>query len=482
MQTKRRYVLLSALYLSTLAAAQPAPPATQPVKAKGPRVVQLSLSPAPAPRPALKYALLPDYLDQQPVNAEPLMYMTGQLTTQLAGKQEWDDFYRHVGDWNDLPVAQRPRDEVNALLAKATQALRYAHLAARHEYCHWYLPVKSEGFASELPNLGAYRLVSRLLSLRADAAIVDRKYAEALSDLQTGLGIARWCQGPTIINDLVSVSCMNLLARSVELWVSQPDAPNLFWALAQLRPFLDAREGYQMERGVLYCELPELRNLGATALTQAQADALIVKLVALRDRYKIKAGAEHWASTEAVQAFIKVREAKSRAALLSHGYSPDKLQAMPPAQVVVVDGLDQYEYWRDEECKWLNLPYWQSHKQVEQLSDRIATQLTQEAGQFFPFVEVIPALANAQSAIARADRNIAALQVIEAIRMNMAHAGKTGLPASLDDITVVPLPGDPVTGKPFLYQPTKTGAVLICPSPRPDRPEDETRYELKAGS
>ena len=49
----------------------------------------------------------------------------------------------------------------------------------------------------------------------------------------------------------------------------------------------------------------------------------------------------------------------------------------------------------------------------------------------------------------RTQRNIAGFQVIEAIR---AHAAANNeLPKSLDDITVVPVPLNPMTQEPFEY-------------------------------
>jgi hypothetical protein len=48
------------------------------------------------------------------------------------------------------------------------------------------------------------------------------------------------------------------------------------------------------------------------------------------------------------------------------------------------------------------------------------------------------------------DRRVAALRVVEAIRMYAATKGGA-LPESLDNITDVPVPLDPVTGKPFGY-------------------------------
>jgi hypothetical protein len=65
---------------------------------------------------------------------------------------------------------------------------------------------------------------------------------------------------------------------------------------------------------------------------------------------------------------------------------------------------------------------------------------------------------------ARLERRIAALRCIEAVRMYAAaHDGK--LPASLADISDVPIPIDPVTGKDFAYDVAGSAATLSAPPP-----------------
>jgi hypothetical protein len=55
------------------------------------------------------------------------------------------------------------------------------------------------------------------------------------------------------------------------------------------------------------------------------------------------------------------------------------------------------------------------------------------------------------NAMGRVDRRFAALCCVEAVRLYAAgHDGK--LPAALADIGDVPIPPDPVTGKPFVYE------------------------------
>jgi len=62
----------------------------------------------------------------------------------------------------------------------------------------------------------------------------------------------------------------------------------------------------------------------------------------------------------------------------------------------------------------------------------------------------------------RADRQLALLRIEEAIRLYaQAHSGQ--LPDSLDKIDAVPIPVDPMTGKPFLYRLQGDSAVVETP-------------------
>ncbi len=78
----------------------------------------------------------------------------------------------------------------------------------------------------------------------------------------------------------------------------------------------------------------------------------------------------------------------------------------------------------------------------------------------------------------RLDRNVAALQCVEALRLYAAaHDGK--FPKELSSITEVPVPNDPVTKKPFVYHCTGPNAVLEAPAPKGATERDAIRYELK---
>ena len=70
-----------------------------------------------------------------------------------------------------------------------------------------------------------------------------------------------------------------------------------------------------------------------------------------------------------------------------------------------------------------------------------------------------------------------ALRAVEAVRMHAAtHDG--ALPASLDEVAIVPVPSDLVTGGPFGYELTAVGARLWAPPTSDLQPQTAIRYEL----
>ena len=79
---------------------------------------------------------------------------------------------------------------------------------------------------------------------------------------------------------------------------------------------------------------------------------------------------------------------------------------------------------------------------------------------------LIPIFASARRSQGRLQQLIALLRHVEALRMDAAEHGGV-FPAKLSDLSV-PLPDDPFTGKPFLYE-VSGHARRTCAAPRPLR-------------
>ena len=85
-----------------------------------------------------------------------------------------------------------------------------------------------------------------------------------------------------------------------------------------------------------------------------------------------------------------------------------------------------------------------------------------KAGPLVVLAELQPSIMNCLDAQMRLDRRVAALRVVEAIRLYAAsHDGK--LPEELNQVTEVPVPEDPATGKPFEYRRDGAASVLALP-------------------
>jgi hypothetical protein len=154
---------------------------------------------------------------------------------------------------------------------------------------------------------------------------------------------------------------------------------------------------------------------------------------------------------------------RARDALIAQGRSAEEVGAMPVSQVILIYSMQTYKEMRDDLLKWAWLPYSVAYKGMRQAEEKYQNDV-QAGREVLPIGSfLLPAIMAAKAAEARTDRNIAALQTLEAIRLYAAsHNGK--LPESLNDITEVPVPLDPIRGEPFVYYRNERGAMLESPA------------------
>jgi hypothetical protein len=85
-----------------------------------------------------------------------------------------------------------------------------------------------------------------------------------------------------------------------------------------------------------------------------------------------------------------------------------------------------------------------------------------KTGPLAVLAELQPTIINCLDTQMWLDRRVAALRVVEAIRLYAAsHDSK--LPDNLNQVSEVPVPEDPATGKPFEYRRDGAAAVLALP-------------------
>lgn len=425
-------------------------------------ITHMTVRPAAEPQPALRYELLPGVLDHTSGNAALLYY---RMLGRIDGKKEAET----VARWLKVPPRDLPRAEVKALLGRYAAVLDEARRAARCERCDWQLPIRVEGLDLVLPSLSKFRHLARVLAVQARVQMADGQFDQATQTLQTGFALARHqAQGRTLINGLVGIAIAQLMAEQVRELAQAPGAPNLYWALTALpRPLISLRKGVRYESAGAFLGFPALEALAEGQITVEKWRKLMTQLGAVGG---VKPPMNLLSTALAIKMYPEGKRYLAR-----RGRTKEQIEKMPVVQVVGMYTVQSYLQVRDDLYKWFGLPYWQAHEGMRRAQDALAARRPGMGG--YPLTMVLPALGRAYFVSARLDREIAALRCIEAIRLHAAgNDGK--LPAGLADVKVVPVPINPVTGRPFGYKASGNTFLLDAPGPPGGRPKDSQRYEV----
>ncbi len=432
-------------------------------------IVNLAVHPAPAPRPALKYRLLPGFIDQVPGNAVPL-YMKAFLL--LANDKISDADWEKVPKWLALPVDKLPRDEVRKTLGRFSGVLHQVELASRRSECDWGLPLRDEPnvFAIMLPEMQWARNVARLLALRARLEIAEHQYDAAIHTLGIGYALARHvAQAPLLVTGMVGISISGMMNAQVESFVQEAKGPNLYWAITGLGdPFLSIARAFELEGAMIYLIFPELHDV-ETADRTPEAWHAAVKRVVERMR-SLTAGDAPQSKTDALltAAGLVVAVPRAKKDLVARGRSEKEVDAMPSGKVLLLNIAETYISSRDATFKWTYVPYAEGKDGLraaeQKLQDsKMPGDMTSIFFRALPRL-LLPVVSKVCFAQAKAQRQLGALRCVEALRMYAtAHDGR--LPQSLSQITDVPVPVNPLTGKAFPYHVEGDVAVLVADNP-----------------
>ncbi|HUU17204.1 MAG TPA: hypothetical protein VMW72_08650 [Sedimentisphaerales bacterium] len=443
---------------------------------KSVEVRTLSLVPAGEPVPAMSYRLLPRFLDQKTGNAALFYYSAAALCPD-SDPGDPEDIQKKISDWRDLPVDQLDRKEVDEALSSFSNCFHQIKLASQRTHCQWEMPLE-DGFTMQMPHLATFRRMIFAMQLQIRLTIADRQTDQALEMLQQGLYMGRSiAQGPTVIQDLVGVAITALLLKEVEGLMQMPDSPNLYWALTALpEPMIDMHTSLENEREMLFVEFPQLRNLEKEVLTSAQASAVASNFM---KKIQTLGGGTSDVSFKGLLpvGWVMMHYSDAKEFLARKGYSQERIEAMPAAQAVLIYQKQEYLEMLDNMFKWFEIPYSQAQPHLKKGEQRIDDHQRNKGIKANFFLTLLPALSRIAFLQARLDRNIALLRTIEAIRMFAADHSRQ-LPGSLTEITSVPIPADPVTGKDFIYRRIDARNARLEAPVAPDESKRRPVYEL----
>jgi len=364
--------------------------------------------------------------------------------------------------WLDLPLDQFPAAEADELLDSWRQRLLQIEYGAHRQSCEWnYTLFEQSDHVIDvlLPDAQMMRYLTRILGVKARLEITKKHHGEAARTIETGLAFSQHvANGPFLINALIGVASAQVMLARVEELVSLPDAPNLYWSLTALpRPLISMRKAITNEYKMCEWMLPEMTDLGRDR-TSGEWAALVARLhgrmVKLMANYRIGEidpkgrelpGFREWVLPEA-------REyAKSRMG---------KIEGLNDDQMILMYFGGKYRDLYDDVYKACYLPFPEAKRFYAQGQQQL---LGVKQGPLRLFDALIANVDAGHRAEAILDRKVAALRVVEGLRLHAAIAGR--LPQSLDEVKVVPIPNDPVSGQPFEYRFADGTATLVSRMP-----------------
>ncbi len=441
------------------------------------KTVKITLHPMAEPQPALKYKLLPAFIDLKPGNAA-VFY--NKLTAESLGFFGNSDMWDKAAEWTEAPLAELCDEKVRSVILGWSWKVKEIKRASQCEYCDWQVPIREYGYATPLPELQQTRSYGRLLAPYARLQIAEGKYDDAIQTLQAGYTLGRHvANGPTLVHNLVGCAIVGLMSEQAMELIQQPEAPNLYWALSDLpRPIIDLRSGTYAEYDFLFINFPDLKNLETKELAPDQWRVLFQQTMAKAENFTNASPKNKFMPMVLTASLLIDGYPRAKTFLIERGWPADKVEDMPVCQVVMIAELRQFEEIQDEMFKWMYLPYSEAMAGMKKAEAKMM-QFFRGGQEIMPLASVLlPAVSAAKAAEARTERTVAVLRVFEAIRLyGAAHGGQ--LPEKLSDITEVPIPIDPMHGTAFIYHRLEDAAILESPAPSGLNPEPHwLRYEI----
>jgi hypothetical protein len=467
--------------------------------------VKVVLYPAAEPKPALKYRLLPGVLDRKPGNAA-VVY--GKVKAENEAFFSDTKLWEKVDDYAQKAPLADLRKEKGPWRQELTQegiAFYYLDWAARCQFCDWQYPIGEPGqliYSILMPETQQTRTFARLLAARARLQIADGHYDEAIHTFQTGFAMSKHVgESPLLVGWLIGVLCSELMWDQVLEFIQQPDAPNLYWALADLpRPLIALRPTLETEMEAVYLSWPELRDLehkgprwrewknsgdpGIRELGRREDSPQEWQHLMEKAIYRLDGLSDAALQTSPLGFRLIVLGhtlrlyPQAKQFLVARGHTAAEVEAMPVPKVVLLYTMALHDDIRDDTFKWFNLPYPEAAAGLEAADKRLKdaharkTEIIPFAATFFPAMSVV------NTTRGRLERSFEMLRVLEALRLYGAAHNR--LPDKLSDIEV-PIPMDPASAKPFIYRRSGDTAWLEAPPPAGANPPSlgTWRYDIR---
>lgn len=309
------------------------------------------------------------------------------------------------------------------LLAPLPDSVRNAVTSAR---CDWGKDL--HGDVPVLPDhLSSARALSEMLAAKVRLAVASGdRVAATEATVALGRLAEDLVETRIVVVHLVAEGVRFQWLRAVESLQELNDAPSFYFDLApHLTPPAQHAKLYANERALLQFSTPELVQLRqGEALTREQWTTVLTWVGAIVE-----------ASGENLDAY-----------------------ELDPAKGPEL--FAEYEREADLLYRWAALPYPVALPRLADEYRAFLDRIERRREPRNPFVQLTVAAARCVRASARADRAVAALVTVEALR---AHAATNGnrFPPALSDLKDIPAFDNPMTGRPFNYTLNPDGSATL---------------------
>lgn len=423
--------------------------------------VKVTLSPAAEPIPVLKYRFTERPTATVVGNAAPIYLRLihelpdGSFTQAKVNAAE----LLNVSDQDFSPK------DAAKVLEPWQGRLELLRLGSLRKECDWDYPVleqREDVIAVLLPDAQTMRDWGRILALQARLQIARGEFDAAAETIATGFRFAQHVgNGPFLINGLVGIANARLMVDQLERWVAAEDSPNIYWAVTSMpRPLISLRDSLETEFRIIELLFPEIDQF-----EQLSADGewdfmyrRIVKRINKLTAKQILFGIE---DRKKIKPLTNPKEDIGPAARKYLQGMPDwsdkDVDEMSDEQAIVRYVVTGFRDIRDTMFKNTYLPYDAAFRRFGAAEAYLDERCLEHRG-IEVMCHMMASTGKAQLAEARMERRLAAIRTLEALRLHLAEEGE--LPASLDSLQALAIPGDPITGRPFLYQRNETTAEL----------------------
>jgi hypothetical protein len=431
-----------------------------PLRAAEPEPIELTIHARSIETPVLNYRLFPAEAEMKPGNAAPI------LLRLPWGRENWmTQVFPTLQQWESRPLDAPEWATSGGVLPD--EIVNEMKRAAFRREAMWEYPIGEAPplYSIRLPDAQGLRgFLDRGLGARIRYHISRGELAEAREGIMIGLANARHlAQTPFYVTQLMAVAIdRTMLDRTAEL-ISQPDSPNLYWALSTLPDSLiELGRTASLEGDFFRLSFPAVDDLDRPR-ERAEWMKMASQLVVVLDEFDELPKHPKQDESALVRRLLAQWAQAARdelAELMS--MSAEKVAAMSDEEA----GIRWYVRNRlaidQRAAAVIRLPPREAWPQLARLRDDVQA-LHENSGtkksDDFDSTSIYLSIWSLK-------RKVQLLRIIEAVRDHLAtHDGK--LPAGLDDIAELPIPLDPLTDQPFEWRVFQNNAAILKAPPLP---------------